>query len=124
MKCEDVRPFLAELAESPPRSGPYAAHVAGCSRCAGELRRYRSVLMEMAALRGEFETPSDGFLAAVLSAIPEVEPRSLIHRVAADERIPYVALSIGGMVVGATAIGLLWRKTARRTLQPAESATS
>jgi hypothetical protein len=124
MKCEDVRPFLAEFAESPPRSGPLAAHIAGCSMCTGELRRYRSLLMEMAALRGEFEVPPDGFLAAMLSAVPELEPRSLIHRVATDERIPYVALSIGGMVVGATAIGLLWRKAARRTLQPAESAAS
>jgi hypothetical protein len=122
MKCEAVRPLLPEFAESAPRSGPYAAHVAGCSRCAGELGRYRSVLMGMAALRGEFVAPPDGFLAEVLSAVPEVEPRSTIHRVAADERIRRVAFSIGGVVVGATAIGLLWRVAARKVLQPADGA--
>jgi hypothetical protein len=120
MKCEDVRPLLAEFAESPPRSGPYWVHIDGCSKCAGELRLYRSVLRDMAALRDDLEEPADGFLAAVLGAIPEGEPRSLIHRVAGDKRMQHVAYSIGGAVVGATAVGLLWRVASRKSLQPAD----
>src|SRR2546425_1251724 len=76
----------------------------------GELRAGRS------AVRDVVGDPSDGFRGGFGAAAPR---RRLVRRVAGDERVQHAAFSIGGAVVGATAIGLLWWRAARRELAPA-----
>lgn len=117
MKCEEVRPLLPEMADVGLRSaGPAEEHLAGCAMCSAELGRYRALIHELSALRGSLEEPPEGFLARLLAQLPEPERAGLLRRVAADERLQYAALSLGGVVVGAAAIGLLWWRSARKTL--------
>lgn len=114
MKCEEVRPLLPELAEGIPReAGEVEVHLATCAACSAEMARYRSIILELSALREVLAEPSDGFLARILAQIPESSWRALVQRVAADERLHYAVFSLGGAVVGATAIGLLWWRTRR-----------
>lgn len=124
MRCEEVRPLLPELAEGIPReAGAVEVHLATCASCSAELARYRTIILELSALREVLSEPSDGFLARVLDQIPESTWRTLVQRVASDERVHYAALSLGGAVVGATAIGLLWWR-ARRALGAAPAAAA
>src|SRR6266542_666541 len=116
MKCEEVRPLLPELGEGIPReAGAVEVHLATCAACSAELARYRSIILELAALREVLSEPSEGFLGRVLAQMPEPSWRALAQRLAADERLHYAVFSLGGAVVGATAIGLLWWR-ARKTL--------
>ena len=115
MRCEDVRPLLPDLAEGGPRAvGPAEEHLASCAACSAELQRYRTVILELAAMRDRVEEPSEALLERLLADIPEAHRRRLLARVAADERVQHAAFSVGGAVVGATAIGLLWWRAARR----------
>ena len=102
--------------------GEVEVHLATCEACSAELARYRSIILELSVLREVLAEPSDGFLARVLSQLPEPSWRALVQRVAADERLHYAAFSLGGAVVGATAIGLLWWRT-RKTLEALGPAT-
>lgn len=121
MRCEQVRPLLPELAEGTLReAGEVERHLASCEACSAELGRYRTVVLQLAALREVLSEPSPGFIERVLSEIPERNWRMLVHRAASDERLHYAAFSLGGAVVGATAIALLWRRAGRRTLTAAE----
>ena len=115
MKCEELRPLIPELAEGALRAvGPVEVHIGSCPRCSEDLRVYRSLLLELGFLRDdELEAP-DGFLERLLAELPEAQRRRLLARVAADERVQHAAFSVGGVVVGATAIGLLWWRAARR----------
>jgi anti-sigma factor RsiW len=116
MTCEEVRPLLPELAEGIPReAGAVEVHLATCAACSAELARYRSIILELNALREVLSEPSEGFLAGVLAQIPESSWRTLAQRLAADDRLHYAVFSLGGAVVGATAIGLLWWR-ARKAL--------
>jgi hypothetical protein len=125
MRCEEVRPLLVELAEGNLReAGEVELHIASCGACSVELGRYRTVVLEMAALRDVLAEPAPGFLERVLAVIPERNWRTTVHRVASNERVHYAALSLGGVVVGATAIALLWRRAARRSLGPAEASSA
>src|SRR6266496_6641039 len=109
MKCEEIRPLLPELAEGMPReAGAVEVHLATCAACSAGLARYRSIILELTALREVLAEPSEGFLARVLAQIPESHWRALVQRMAADERLHYAVFSLGGAVVGATAIGLIW----------------
>ena len=118
MRCEEVRPLLADLAEGGPRPvGPAQVHLSSCPRCSEELTRYRWALLELAAMREDVADPPEGFLEALLAGLPEVHRRRLLARVAADARVQYAALSLGGAVVGATAIGLIWWRAARRAIR-------
>ena len=115
MRCEDVRPLLPELAEGRLReSGPAEVHLASCAICSSELARYRELVASMAALRHEMIEPPPGLLELIMTEAPQRAP--LVRRVAGDERFQHAALSLGGVVVGATAMGLLWWRLARRTL--------
>lgn len=117
MRCEDVRPVLAELAEGGLReAGDIERHLAGCPTCSADLARYRAVVLGLNALRGVLTDPPEGFLGRVLAEIPESQWRAYLHRVVADDRLQHAVLSLGGAVVGATAIGLLWWRAARRTM--------
>ena len=117
MRCEEVRPLLPELAEGIPReAGAVEVHLVTCAACSAELARYRMIILELSALREVLSEPSEGFLGRVLAQIPESTWRALVQRVASDERLHYAVLSLGGAVVGATAIGLLWWRAKRGSL--------
>ena len=119
MRCEEVRTLLPDLAEGNLReAGEAERHLASCASCSGEFGRYRTVVLEMAALREVLAEPPPGFLERAMSEIPEPNWRSLVHRAASDERVHYAALSLGGVAVGATALALLWRRRAARRLLP------
>ncbi|HEX2266988.1 MAG TPA: hypothetical protein VHI97_02140, partial [Actinomycetota bacterium] len=76
----------------------------------------------MSALRDVMTEPPPGFLGRVLGEVPYMSRRSVIKRVAADERFQYAALSLGGALVGAAAMGLLWRRSARRSMAASRAA--
>jgi anti-sigma factor RsiW len=119
MKCEEVRPLLPELAEGIPReAGAVEVHLVTCAACSAELARYRTIILELSALRDVLSEPSEGFLGRILAQIPESTLRALVQRMASDERLHYAVLSLGGAVVGATAIGLLWWRARRGALGP------
>jgi len=109
MRCEEVRPLLPELAEGIPReAGEVEVHLATCAACSAEMARYRSIILELTALREVLAEPPDGFLGRLLGQIPESSWRALVQRVASDERLHFAVFSLGGAVVGGAAIGLLW----------------
>ena len=117
MRCEEVRPILPELAEGgAPPAGRIQDHIAGCLACATELGQLRDVVLRMEAMRFRFEEPPAGFLGRVLTTVAEAPAfsPSLVRRVAGSERFQYAAFSLGGAVVGAGAIGLLWWRRSRR----------
>jgi anti-sigma factor RsiW len=115
MRCEEVRSLLPEVAEGVPReAGEVEEHLATCQSCSAELARYRSVILQLATLREALADPPEGFLARALAQIPERNWRAFAQRVASDERLHRAVFSLGGAVVGATAIGLLWWRIARR----------
>jgi anti-sigma factor RsiW len=118
MTCDEVRPLLAELAERGLRSaGPVEVHLATCAECAEEFARYRTLLKRLDGLRDEVSDPREGLLPRLLFDVPEEERPGRLRRIAGDERVHYAALSLGGAVVGATAVGLIWwRRSARRSL--------
>ncbi|HEX2030154.1 MAG TPA: hypothetical protein VHL78_01960 [Actinomycetota bacterium] len=93
-------------------------HLATCADCAGELARYREVLAAARSLRGVLESPApdlpDRVLAHVLG--PEVRWRSTLTRLAHDRRTHVAAASVGGALVGAGAIALLWARAMRRAM--------
>jgi anti-sigma factor RsiW len=91
-------------------------HLATCPECAGELARYREVITAMGALSESLETPSQDLPDRVLAHVLDGEPRWIgrarlaIH----DRRVHVAAASLGGALVGAGAIALLWWRVARR----------
>jgi len=93
----------------------FEVHLATCPECAGELARYREVMAAVGSLRGEVEEPPAGFSARVVAHVL-AEPRWVgrARRLAYDRRIHVAAASLGGALVGAGAIGLLWWRAARR----------
>ncbi|HEX8100169.1 MAG TPA: hypothetical protein VF660_08210 [Actinomycetota bacterium] len=117
MKCEEVRPLIPELAEGLPReAGEVELHLETCVACSAELERYRSVVLALGALQDVVMEPPAGFLDRTLAQVREGPRRSVMSRVATDGRLQYAALSLGGALVGAAAIGLLWRRSARRSV--------
>src|SRR5438132_1162378 len=118
MTCEEVRAVLPDVAEGGPRSvGPVQVHLSSCSDCTEELKRYRAVVLELGMLRDDVIESPDELLARLLADTPEAERPHLLVRVAGDQRVQQAALSLGGAVVGATAVGLLWWRAARRTVR-------
>ena len=115
MRCEEAEPMLPEMAEGRIReAGLLEGHVASCSRCSAELRRFRAIVLELGSLKDALIEPPDGSLEHVLDRmLVPMRPR-LVHRLAEDDRLRRVALSVAGAAVGATAVGLVWWRTARR----------
>ena len=115
MRCGEIRQLMPELSEGElHEAGDVEAHLAGCAACSLELARYRTVVMELTALRDVLVEPPAGFLGRVLADVPDRQWRALIHRVASDDRLQHAVFSLGGAAVGATAIALLWWRAARR----------
>jgi anti-sigma factor RsiW len=94
----------------------FEVHLATCPDCAGELARYREVLAAVGSLRDEIEEPPPGFPQRVMVHVLGTEPRWVgrVRRLAYDRRMRVAAASVGGALVGAGAIGLLWWRAARR----------
>jgi anti-sigma factor RsiW len=94
----------------------FEVHLATCPECAGELARYREVISAVGAL-GDTLDPApidlpDRVIAHVLAAEPQWRGRA--RRVVHDRRVHVAAASLGGALVGAGAIAILWWRTARR----------
>jgi len=58
-------------------AGDVEAHLAGCAACRLELARYRTVVMELTALRDVLVEPPAGFLGRVLAEVPDRQWRAL-----------------------------------------------
>jgi hypothetical protein len=78
-------------------------------------------LVQLSALREEVLEPPVGALDRALARVPAWRWRLLSRRVVVDQRLRYAALSVGGVVVGAVAIGLLRRRAARREMAPVQT---
>lgn len=90
-------------------------HLATCSDCAGELAEYRGVLSSLKTLRHNLEATPPGFSASVLAVVAAEQGwAERVVRVAHDPRAHVAAASVGGALLGAVAIGLIWWRTARR----------
>jgi hypothetical protein len=101
-----------------PEREDFEVHLATCSECAGELARYREVLSAAGSLRDEVIEPPPGFVARVVSTVerPGLRWRADLRRYARDRRVRVAAASLGGAVVGAGAIALLWWRLGRRAV--------
>jgi hypothetical protein len=114
MICDEVQPLLPELAGGLPRTaGPVEVHLAICRLCAEELAGIRQVVFELRALRGVILEPPQGALDRLLEILPPTTAPSLLRRFAGNQRAQQAALSLGGAVIGASAVGLLWWRTHR-----------
>jgi hypothetical protein len=92
-------------------------HLATCAECAGELARYREVIASVASLRGTLEWPSPGFPERVVAhVLGPGQWRVGVRRLAHDRRAHVAAASLGGALVGAGAIAILWWRLARRAV--------
>jgi hypothetical protein len=117
VRCEEIRPLLAGLPdETDPADPPVLEHLSTCASCSRDLADYRLLLLDLAFLRHSLVEVPFGFLGRVLDGLPDTGERHLIMRVASDERLQHAALSVGGAMVGAAAIGVLWWRAARRGL--------
>jgi anti-sigma factor RsiW len=96
----------------------FEVHLATCSECAGELARYREIVSAVGALRDDVIEPPPGFVARVVATAerPRLRWRADLRRYAHDRRIHVAAASLGGAVVGAGAIALLWWRLTRRAV--------
>jgi anti-sigma factor RsiW len=96
-------------------------HLATCPACAGELARYREVISAMESLGDSMETAPPDLPDRVLAHVKEAETwwRGRARRVMFDRRVHVAAASLGGALVGAGAMALLWWRAARRPVIPA-----
>lgn len=100
----------------------FDVHLATCAQCATELARYREVLEATGSLRDMLEEPPPGFPDRVVAHVldPAASWRSDVLRLVHDPRAHVAAASLGGALVGAGAIALLWWRMTRRVLLPAQ----
>jgi len=120
MKCEEVRPLLSDMAEGvSERAVEIEEHLGSCAACSAELGRYRATMLQLSALREDLAEPPAGAVERALAQVPAWRWRLLARRAMVDERVRYAALSLGGVVVGAVAFGLIRRRAARRDVSVA-----
>jgi hypothetical protein len=93
-------------------------HLATCQDCAGEAARYREVLAAVGSLRQVVEPVPAGLQSRVVASVlePTDRLRAGLVRALHDRRLHVAAASLGGAVVGAGAIALIWWRAARRAL--------
>ncbi len=101
-----------------PEREDFEVHLATCSECSGELARYREVVSAVGALRDDVMEPPPGFVGRVMATAerPGLRWRADLRRYAHDRRIHVAAASLGGAMVGAGAIALLWWRLAHRAV--------
>jgi anti-sigma factor RsiW len=94
----------------------FEVHLATCPECAGELARYREVMSAVGSFGDALEPAPVDLPDRVLAHVREVRPpwagraRWVIH----DRRVHVAAASLGGALVGAGAMAILWRRATRR----------
>ena len=116
MRCEEVRRLLPEFAgEEEPFPHDVEVHLATCRACAEEEARYRGVAAALASARHDLEPLPPQFTEHVLLQLvrPRLVLRGHVRRLAHDRRARYAAASLGGVVVAATAIAILFRRGRR-----------
>jgi anti-sigma factor RsiW len=96
-------------------------HLATCPECAADLARYRELMSAMSSLRDEVLEAPVGFSdrVALRLARRDLRVRAGLRRLAHDRRTHVAAASVGGALLGAGAIALLWRRTVRRPVEVA-----
>jgi hypothetical protein len=96
----------------------FEVHLATCPQCAGELARYREVAAAVGALGGAYELLPLGFAERVLARVgsPAVLWRSRAVDLVHDRRMHVAAASLGGALVGATAMAIVWWRLAKRAV--------
>jgi hypothetical protein len=72
------------------------------------------MLSEMGTLTELVSEPGPALLDRILSDVPPPQRQPLLRRALADQRVHRAALSLGGAVVGATAVALVWWRLSRR----------
>jgi hypothetical protein len=69
----------------------------------------------LSALRAEEVPAPDGFAGRLAAGLTrELRWRRPVRRAVHDPRTRYAALSLGGAILGAAAVALLWRRNVRR----------
>jgi anti-sigma factor RsiW len=98
----------------------FEVHLATCPDCSGELAQYREVMSAVASLRDVLEEPSARFPERVMARVlqQDLGPWNVVRRAVHDRRMHVAAASLGGALVGAGAIALLWWRVARRLTEP------
>lgn len=91
-------------------------HLATCPDCAGELAQYRGIFAAMVSLRHDLEETPPGFAAGILAFVAAAQSgwAERTFRLAHDPKLQVAAASVGGVLVGAAAIGLIWWRASRR----------
>lgn len=118
MRCDEVRRLLPGFAgEGELHPQQVEVHLATCRTCAAEEARYRGVMSALGSALHDTEPPPPGFTDEVLLQLarPRLVLRGRVRRLAHDPRARYTAASLGGVVVGATAIAILLRRVGRRS---------
>lgn len=99
-----------------PDTGDLEVHLATCPECAGELAQFRRIFAAMASLRYNLEETPPGFAAGILAFVAAAQngwaERAI--RLVHDPKMHMAAASVGGVLVGAAAIGLIWWRASRR----------
>jgi anti-sigma factor RsiW len=96
-------------------------HLATCPDCATDLARYRELMASMSSLRGEVLEPPAGFADRTMLRLArrDLRLRAELRRLTHDRRARVAAVSVGGALLGAGAIGLLWWRAGRRAVRVA-----
>ena len=96
----------------------FEVHLATCPECAGELARYREVVSAVGSLRDSMEEAPPGFPERAVAHVLGSERRWVgrVRWLAHDRRVHVAAASVGGAIVGAGVLGLLWWRAVRRDL--------
>lgn len=112
MRCRQVRPLLAAFADEAPE-GELAVHLAGCARCSADLEVYRDLVTSLSALEVVDEEPSPDYLDRMLLQVPVPRITERVRLLAHARALRYALASVGGVALGAGAIGLVWWRTHR-----------
>jgi hypothetical protein len=118
VRCREARQELPAYADDEP-TGELARHVASCPRCSAELAGYRGLVARMAALQLEDLEPPVEYLERVLGELPVGSLADRLRLAAQARSARYALASLGGAVVGAGAIGLVWWRLGHRAVRRA-----
>jgi anti-sigma factor RsiW len=96
-------------------------HLATCPECSTDLARYRELMTAMSSLRGEVLDPPAGFADRTMIRLArrDLKVRGELRRLVHDRRARVAAVSVGGALLGAGAIGILWWRSGRRAVRVA-----
>jgi anti-sigma factor RsiW len=96
----------------------FEVHLATCPGCSRELARYREVMAAVGALHDIYETLPIGFTDRVMAKVtsPVDLWRSRATDLVHDRRVHVAAASLGGALVGATAMAIVWWRLAKRAV--------